>query len=63
MCMLCFDYVKCYLTSYSFEGDIKESMSTKWRISCLFLVTCDLSAMLIGNVVIEIEHVSINAPV
>ena len=43
-------------------SDIKENMSTKWLITFLFLVTCDLSAMLIGNVVIEIERVSINAP-
>ena len=43
--------------------DIKEIMSTKWLIAFLFSVTCDLSAMLIGNFVIEVEHVLINAPV
>ena len=48
---------QCCLTNYDFGCDIKESMSTKWLITFSFLVTCDLSAMLIGNVVIEIEHV------
>ena len=60
--MLCF-CVNCYLTSYGFGGDIKEIMSTKWLTVFLFSVTCDLSAMLIGNVVIEVEHVLINAPI
>ena len=46
-----------------FDGEIKEGMITKWRITFLFSVTCELSVMLIVNFVTEDEHVLINVPI